>query len=74
MIAHVAGVPVEELLPLVLASGAGTGLLLPRAWVASRLPFRARAKRPVPGPGMSGPATAERCSQEERRLTGDASV
>jgi hypothetical protein len=33
MIAHVAGVPVEELVPLVLASGPGAGLLLARAWL-----------------------------------------
>jgi hypothetical protein len=45
MIAHVAGVSVEELLLLVLASGAGAGLLLARAWVASRVLFRPRAKR-----------------------------
>jgi hypothetical protein len=31
MIAHVAGVPVEELLLLVPAGGAGAGLLLARA-------------------------------------------
>jgi hypothetical protein len=73
MIAHVAGVPVEELLPLVLASGAGTGLLLARAWVASRVPFSPRAKRPVPGPECPAPGKAERCSQEERRPTGYAS-
>jgi hypothetical protein len=72
MIAHVAGVPVEELLLLVSATGAGTGLLLARAWLASRAPFRPRAKRPAPGPGTSGPGRAERCSQAERRL--DASV
>jgi hypothetical protein len=36
VIAHVAGMPVEEtLLPLV--GGAGAGLLLARAWIASRL-------------------------------------
>jgi hypothetical protein len=35
MIAHLAGVPVEEaLLPL---SGAGVSLLLARGWVAARL-------------------------------------
>jgi hypothetical protein len=34
MIAHVAGVPVEELLPLVPAIGATAGLLLARARVA----------------------------------------
>jgi hypothetical protein len=67
MIAHVAGVPVEELLLPVLASGAGTGLLLARAWIATRAPFRPRAKRPVPDPGMPGPGRAERCSQAARR-------
>jgi hypothetical protein len=35
MIAHVAGVPVEELLLLVLASGPGAGLLLARAWLST---------------------------------------
>ena len=35
MIAHVGGVPVEELLPSVPAAGAG--LLMARAWVAVRL-------------------------------------
>lgn len=44
MIAHVAGVPVEELVLLALTSGAGTGLLLARAWVAARVPFSSRAK------------------------------
>ena len=32
--AHVAGMPVEELLPSL--AGAGTGLLLVRAWLALR--------------------------------------
>jgi hypothetical protein len=36
MIAHVADVPVEELLLLVLASGAG-GLAAGRAWLMLRL-------------------------------------
>jgi hypothetical protein len=36
MIAHVAGMPVEELLLPLLASGTGSGLLLARAWVASK--------------------------------------
>ena len=41
MIAHVGGVPVEEaLLPFV--SSAGTGVLLARAWVASRVRRRSR--------------------------------
>jgi hypothetical protein len=53
MIAHVAGVPVEELLLLAFASGAGAGLLRARAWVASRVPFTGRAERPVAGPRMS---------------------
>ncbi len=37
MIAHVAGVPVEELLLPVMASGAGAGWLLARAWLTLRL-------------------------------------
>jgi hypothetical protein len=42
VIAHVGGVPIEEaLLPLV--SWAGAGLLLARAWVASRVPVRPSA-------------------------------
>jgi hypothetical protein len=53
MIAHVAGVPVEELLLLVFASGAGAGHLTARAWIASHVPFTPRAKRPVAGPGRS---------------------
>jgi hypothetical protein len=35
MIAHVSGVPVEELLPS--AAGAGAALLMARAWVMLRL-------------------------------------
>jgi hypothetical protein len=57
MIAHVAGVPLEELLLPVLASGAGTGLLLARAWVASRAPF---------GPGAKG-ARARACERRSGR-------
>jgi hypothetical protein len=34
IIAHVAGVPVEELLPSL--AGAGAGLVLVRAWIAVR--------------------------------------
>jgi hypothetical protein len=34
-IAHVAGVPVEELLPS--AAGAGAGLIVARAWLALHL-------------------------------------
>ena len=52
MIAHVAGMPVEEtLLPLV--GGAGAGLLLARAWIVSRLrrPRNPRHhRRQDPGP------------------------
>ena len=40
MIAHVGGVPLEELLPSV--TGAGAGLLVARAWLAARL--RGRGK------------------------------
>ena len=35
MIAHVGGVPVEEILPTL--AGTGTGLLIARAWVMLRL-------------------------------------
>jgi hypothetical protein len=35
LFAHVGGAPVEELIPM--ATGAGTALLLARAWLASRL-------------------------------------
>jgi hypothetical protein len=49
MIAHVAGLPVEELLLPVLASGAGTGLLLARAWISARVPGRARRSSPAAG-------------------------
>ena len=35
MIAHIGGVPLEEILPS--ASGAGAGLLVARAWIMLRL-------------------------------------
>ncbi len=35
MIAHVAGVPVEEVLPTL--AGTGTGLLVARAWLMLRV-------------------------------------
>jgi hypothetical protein len=35
MMAHVGGVPVEELLPTL--AGTGTGLLVARAWLTLRL-------------------------------------
>ena len=37
MIAHVAGVPAEELLALMSASGVGAALLPARAWLMLRL-------------------------------------
>jgi hypothetical protein len=33
---------------------AGAGMLLARAWVASRVPFKSRAKKPVLCPGIYG--------------------
>jgi hypothetical protein len=45
VIAHVAGVPVEELLPLVPAIGAGAGLLLVRARAVTARFARSRAGR-----------------------------
>jgi hypothetical protein len=45
MIAHVAGVPIEELLPLLPALGAGAGLLLARArTVSARIARRPRSE------------------------------
>ena len=41
--AHVAGLPVEELLPSL--AGAGTGLLVVRAWIALRWREREDGKR-----------------------------
>jgi hypothetical protein len=38
IVAHVAGMPVEELLPLALVSGAGL-LAATRAWVRERVRF-----------------------------------
>jgi len=43
VIAHVAGVPVEEFLPS--AAGAGAGLLIARAWLALHLRRRPLAAR-----------------------------
>jgi hypothetical protein len=42
-LAHVAGVPLEELLPLV--AGPGTGLLALRAWMAMSLRRRGEDER-----------------------------
>ena len=41
MIAHIGGVPVEELLPPAVAWG-GAALLLARGWIASRVRRRRR--------------------------------
>ena len=41
MIAHVAGVPLEELFPSV--TGAGAGLLVARAWIMLRVRRRSGA-------------------------------
>jgi len=41
MIAHVSGIPVEELVPLALAGGTG-GLLAVKVWLRMRI--RARTK------------------------------
>jgi hypothetical protein len=38
MIAHVGGMPVEEMLPAL--AGTGTGLVIARAWLALRLRHR----------------------------------
>ena len=43
LIAHVAGMPLEELLPIV--AGPGTGLLAVRAWVAMSLRRRGEDER-----------------------------
>ena len=40
MIAHVGGIPVEEL--VAAAAGAGTALVVARAWVSARLRRRRR--------------------------------
>jgi len=42
-LAHVAGMPLEELLPMV--AGPGTGLLAVRAWVAMSLRRQREDKR-----------------------------
>ncbi len=48
MTAHVGPVPLEELLPLL--GGAGTALVMARAWVSLRLrrPGRERQRHPDP--------------------------
>jgi|GEM_PF-1229630 len=52
MIAHVGGVPVEELVPAL--AGTGTALVIARAWLAVRLHRRPHARpRPRPGRGTA---------------------
>jgi hypothetical protein len=41
--AHVAGVPVGELIPM--AAGAGTALVLARTWISLHLPRRKGSRR-----------------------------
>ena len=43
MIAHVGGVPVEEVLPTL--AGPGTGLLVARAWLMLRVRRRREARQ-----------------------------
>jgi len=43
IVAHVGGVPVEEILPTL--AGTGTGLLVLRAWLAARLRRRRQPGR-----------------------------
>jgi hypothetical protein len=43
IIAHVGGVPVEEILPAIVG-GMGAGLLLARAWVVSRVRHGSRSR------------------------------
>ena len=45
VIAHVGGVPVEELLPPFLTAGGAAGLLVARSWVGLRLRRRQRSRR-----------------------------
>ncbi len=56
MIAHVAGAPVEEAL-LPLLGGVGTGLVLARAWVVSRVRRRPGHDRSA---APAAPADADR--------------
>jgi hypothetical protein len=53
IVAHVGGVPVEEVLPAL--AGTGTGLLVARAWLAVRL-----RRRSAPGGRRCTTATPER--------------
>jgi hypothetical protein len=55
IVAHVAGVPVEEILPTL--AGTGTGLLVARAWLTVRLRRRHE-------PGRRGCTKATRARQK----------
>ncbi len=50
MIAHIGGMPVEEVLP-PFASGLGTGLLLAFSWAVSRVRHPRGARRTPAGDG-----------------------
>jgi hypothetical protein len=66
MIAHVSGVPLEEVLPSL--TGAGVGLLVARAWMTARL--QGRPKHPfadpsaAPGDGHGNTPRAEEPPRE----------
>ena len=45
VIAHVGGVPVEELLPPFLTAGGAAGLLVVRSWIGLRLRRRRGPRR-----------------------------
>lgn len=70
MIAHLAGVPVEEaLLPL---SGAGVWLVLARGWVAARLRRRGSYERSVAPPAWHAePLRSTRTLPSARDTTRD---
>jgi hypothetical protein len=55
VVAHVGGVPVEEIL-LPLVSGVGAGLLLTHTWVLSRVRHRRSAQRDRPPLSREGSA------------------
>ena len=60
MIAHVSGIPVEELVPLALASGTG-GLLVVRVWLRMRIRARMnRDRAPAPDDKRIFAAPAQR--------------
>ena len=70
MLAHVGPVPVEELLPA--AGGAGTALVLARAWIWARLRgYRASAARgAIATPRQVRPAAAAQASRPSTTAAG----